>query len=63
MMKTILNPEVRVWIYGIFAAVAPLVVALGLVDGTIVGYVMAVVGAVLGLTNGLAAANVNRTPK
>jgi hypothetical protein len=62
-MQKIFTPSVRLWIYGIFASLAPMLVALGVIEGTVAGYSMAIVSAVLGITNGMAAADVNRTPK
>lgn len=55
------SPEVRTWLYGIVAAVVPLLGVLGVVTPDVAGHVLTIAGAVLavgGLT--LAARN---TPK
>jgi hypothetical protein len=62
-MLKIFTPQVRLWIYGIFTAMSPLLITTGIIEGDVAGYILAVVAAVLGITNGMAAANVDRTKK
>lgn len=59
--KWIPSPRVRSWIYGIVAAVVPLLGVLGVVTPDVGGHILTIAGAVLGV-GALALANAN-TPK
>lgn len=59
--KWIPSPRVRSWIYGIVAAVVPLLGVLGVVTPDVGGHILNIAGAVLGV-GALALANAN-TPK
>ena len=54
-MKFNPTPEHRRWIYGIIAAVVPLLAALNLISGEIAGHVLAVAAAILSLSGSVLA--------
>lgn len=55
------TPKVRAWLYGIVGAVVPLLVILGVIDGTVAGSVLAIAGSVLAVgTSSLALANISK---
>lgn len=48
-MKFNPTPETRRWIYGIIAAVVPLLAAINVISGEVAGHVLAIASAVLSL--------------
>lgn len=61
LLKRVFTPRVRAWLYGVVGAVVPLLVILGVVDGTVGGGILAIAGSVLAVgTSSLALANISK---
>lgn len=62
MNHIIKNPQVRLWLYGIFVAAGAVAVGYGVVTAEQSGLWLALVGAILSTSNALAAANTPSKP-